>query len=70
MITCREIKVRYKQTLVGCSGVLMPLVIVCAGLVVRVGLGKVSGTPLALSGHDLRHREGCAMGLLICSLIS
>src|SRR5437867_5592943 len=50
MITWREIKVKYKQTVMGMLwAVLMPLVIVCAGLVVRVAFAKVSGTPLALS---------------------
>ena len=50
MITWREIKVRYKQTVMGMLwAVLMPLVIVCAGLVVRVALAKVSETPLAWS---------------------
>ncbi len=50
MLTWREIKVKYKQTVMGMLwAVLMPLVIVCAGLVVRVAFAKVSGTPLALS---------------------
>jgi ABC-type polysaccharide/polyol phosphate export permease len=50
MLTWREIKVRYKQTVMGMLwAVLMPLVIVCAGLVVRFAFAKVSGTPLALS---------------------
>jgi homopolymeric O-antigen transport system permease protein len=50
MITWREIKVRYKQTVMGTLwAVLMPLVIVCAGLVVRVAFANVSRTPLAWS---------------------
>ena len=50
MITWREIQVRYKQTVMGMLwAVLMPLVIVCAGLVIRVALAKVSETPLAWS---------------------
>jgi len=50
MITWREIKVKYKQTVMGMLwAVLMPLVIVCAGLVVRFAFAKASGTPLAMS---------------------
>ena len=50
MITWREIKVKYKQTVMGMLwAVLMPLVIVGAGLVVRFAFARVSGTPLALS---------------------
>src|SRR5438105_10017698 len=50
MITWREIKVKYKQSVMGMLwAVLMPLVIVCAGLLVRYAFAMVSGTPLALS---------------------
>jgi len=50
MITWREIKVKYKQSVMGMLwAVLMPLVIVCAGLIVRYAFATVSGTPLALS---------------------
>jgi ABC-type polysaccharide/polyol phosphate export permease len=50
MSTWREIKVKYKQSVMGMLwAVLMPLVIVCAGLLVRFAFAMVSGTPLALS---------------------
>jgi lipopolysaccharide transport system permease protein len=50
MITWREIRLKYKQTVMGTLwAVLMPLVIVGAGLVLRFAFAKVSGTPLALS---------------------
>jgi ABC-type polysaccharide/polyol phosphate export permease len=50
MITWREIKVKYKQSVMGMLwAVLMPLVIVSAGLIVRYAFATVSGTPLALS---------------------
>ena len=50
ILTWREIKVRYKQSVMGLLwAVLMPLVIVCAGVVVRFAFSRVSGTPLALS---------------------
>jgi lipopolysaccharide transport system permease protein len=50
MITWREIKMKYKQSVMGMLwAVLMPLVIVCAGLIVRFAFARVSGTPLALS---------------------
>jgi ABC-type polysaccharide/polyol phosphate export permease len=47
MLTWREIRVKYKQSVMGMSGaVLMPVVIVSAGVVVRVGFSIVSGQPL------------------------
>ena len=50
MITWREIKAKYKQSVMGMLwAVLMPLVIVCAGFLVRFAFATVSGTPLALS---------------------
>jgi lipopolysaccharide transport system permease protein len=50
IITWREIRVKYKQSVMGMLwAVLMPSVIVCAGLVVRYAFATVSGTPLALS---------------------
>jgi lipopolysaccharide transport system permease protein len=50
MSTWREIKVKYKQSVMGMLwAVLMPLVIVCAGLLVRYAFAMVSGKPLALS---------------------
>lgn len=50
ILTWREIKVRYKQSVMGLLwAVLMPLVIVCAGVVVRYAFSRVSGTPIALS---------------------
>src|SRR2546430_3135956 len=50
MITWREIKVKYKQSVMGMLwAVLMPLVIVGAGLVVRYAIAKASGTPLRMS---------------------
>jgi ABC-type polysaccharide/polyol phosphate export permease len=50
ILAWREIKVRYKQSVMGLLwAVLMPLVIVCSGLIVRYGFAQVSGTPLALT---------------------
>src|SRR5262245_65514716 len=50
ILTWREVKVRYKQSVMGLLwAVLMPLVIVCAGLVVRLAFSRISGTPIALS---------------------
>jgi ABC-type polysaccharide/polyol phosphate export permease len=50
MITWREIKLKYKQSVMGMLwAVLMPIVIVCAGLMVRFAFATVSGIPLALS---------------------
>ena len=49
MLTWREIKVKYKQSVMGMLwAVLMPLVIVCAGLIVRCAFAAASGQPLVL----------------------
>jgi ABC-type polysaccharide/polyol phosphate export permease len=46
----REIRVKYKQSVMGMMwAVLMPIVIVCAGLVVRLAFSMLSGRPLALA---------------------
>ncbi|HVN39513.1 MAG TPA: ABC transporter permease [Myxococcota bacterium] len=50
ILTWREIKVRYKQSVMGMLwAVLMPLIIVCSGLIVRYAFSQVSGKPLELS---------------------
>jgi ABC-type polysaccharide/polyol phosphate export permease len=50
ILTWREIKVRYKQSVMGLAwAILMPLAIVCSGIVVRFAFSHVSGTPLALT---------------------
>jgi ABC-type polysaccharide/polyol phosphate export permease len=50
MITWREIRVKYKQSVMGMLwAVLMPSVIVCAGLIVRYAFATVSGKSLVLS---------------------
>jgi len=50
MLTLRDIKIRYKQTVMGFLwAFFMPLLIVCAGLIVKKGFSIVSGKPLELS---------------------
>jgi lipopolysaccharide transport system permease protein len=50
MITWREIKLKYKQSIMGVLwAVLMPLIVVSAGLLVRFALATVSGTALSMS---------------------
>ena len=50
ILTWREFKIRYKQSVMGLLwAVLMPLVIVCAGIIVRYAFSRVSGKPLVLS---------------------
>ena len=45
MLTWRDIKVRYKQSLMGMLwAVFMPALIVCAGLLIRVAMGHLAGT--------------------------
>jgi ABC-type polysaccharide/polyol phosphate export permease len=47
MLTLRDIKVKYKQSIMGVLwAILMPLVITAAGVVVKVGLARVSGRPV------------------------
>lgn len=50
MLTLRDIKIRYKQTVMGFLwAIFMPLLIVCAGLIIKKGFSIVSGKPLELS---------------------
>ena len=52
MITWREIRIRYKQSVMGLLwAVLMPIIITCAGVVVRVAASRVSGRPI--TGADI-----------------
>jgi lipopolysaccharide transport system permease protein len=47
MITWREIRIRYKQSVMGLLwAVLMPIIITSAGVVVRVAVSRVSGRPI------------------------
>src|SRR5437879_1588289 len=47
MLTWREIRIKYKQSLMGMLwAILMPVVIVSAGIVVRVGFSVLSGRPV------------------------
>jgi ABC-type polysaccharide/polyol phosphate export permease len=47
MLTLRDIKVKYKQSVMGFLwAILMPLIITSAGVIVKVGLAKVSGKPV------------------------
>ncbi len=50
MIAWRDIRVKYKQTLMGFLwAILMPAIIVCAGILVKLAVSTVSGKPLQLS---------------------
>ena len=49
--TTRDVKLRYKQAIMGFAwAVFMPILVVLAGLVVRVAMAYVAGKPLALAG--------------------
>jgi ABC-type polysaccharide/polyol phosphate export permease len=49
MLALRDIKVRYKQSVMGFFwAILMPMLIVCAGMVVRYAYAVASNTPLNL----------------------
>jgi len=50
MITWRDIRIRYKQSVMGFFwAILMPVLIVSAGVVVKVGMARVSGRPLQIA---------------------
>jgi len=50
IITWREIKIKYKQSVMGMAwAVLMPCIIVCAGLIVRLAFARLSRNPVTLS---------------------
>jgi lipopolysaccharide transport system permease protein len=50
MLTWRDIRIKYKQSVMGLLwAVLMPTLIVSAGLVVKLGLARVTGRQLQLS---------------------
>lgn len=47
VLTWRDIQIKYKQSIMGLLwAVLMPMIIVGAGMVVRIGMAKLSGTEL------------------------
>jgi len=50
LLTWREIKIRYKQSIIGLAwAILMPAIIVAAGVLVRVGLTQVVGGHVTLA---------------------
>lgn len=50
MLTRRDISIKYRQSAMGFLwALLMPMLIVGAGVLVKIGLGSVSGKPIAMS---------------------
>lgn len=50
-LTLRDIKLRYKQAVMGFAwAILMPMLVILAGLVVRLAMAHLSGQPLASKG--------------------
>ena len=50
-LTLRDIKLRYKQAVMGFAwAILMPLLVILAGLVIRLAMAHLSGEPLASRG--------------------
>jgi ABC-type polysaccharide/polyol phosphate export permease len=50
MITWREIKIKYKQSVMGFMwAIFMPILIICAGIFVKFAMSKLSGKPFTLS---------------------
>ena len=65
MITWREIRIRYKQSVMGLLwAVLMPIIITGAGVMVRVVASKVSGHPDHGGRHRWNRRQSIAVGVL------
>lgn len=48
VLTWRDVKIKYKQSVMGLLwAVLMPTIIVVAGMLIRLAMSKMSGTPLS-----------------------
>ena len=48
MITWRDIRIKYKQSIMGFMwAIFMPMIIVAAGVVIKLAFSKISGEPLA-----------------------
>ncbi len=63
MITYRDIKVRYKQSIMGFLwAILMPILIVMSGVVVRYAYAMVSHAPLKNCGYSQRGDQVGSLG--------
>jgi ABC-type polysaccharide/polyol phosphate export permease len=50
MMTLRDIRIKYKQSVMGFMwAILMPLIVISAGILVRLAISKLSGAPFTLS---------------------
>jgi len=64
MIAWREIKIRYKQSVMGFFwAILLPAVVVGAGILVRYGMSALSGKPVSAEANRRRDGESIAMGV-------
>ena len=64
MITYRDIKVRYKQSVMGFLwAVLMPVFIVMSGVVVRYAYALAAHKPLQDGGHRERGGQVASLGV-------
>jgi ABC-type polysaccharide/polyol phosphate export permease len=51
VMTARDIKIKYKQSIMGLMwAILMPAIIVGAGMLIRVAMAKMSGVPVSTDG--------------------
>ena len=65
MIAYRDIKVRYKQSIMGFLwAVLMPVLIVLSGVVVRYAYAMSAHAPLKTAGYRRRGSEITPLGIL------
>jgi len=69
MITWREIRIRYKQSVIGVLwAVLMPMVIVSAGVIVRLAFATLSGSPMKLTDLTSVTVKAAPWAFLVASL--
>ncbi len=64
IVTWRDIKIKYKQSVMGLLwAILMPGLIIAAGLLVQLGVSQLSGRPFTLDTLAASRREVAAVGL-------
>lgn len=69
MLALRDIKVRYKQSLMGfCWAILMPMLIVSAGIIVRYAYAIVSNKPLNLTDLATLSVKAVVWAFLVSSI--
>ena len=64
MIAWRDIHIKYKQSIMGFMwAILMPTLIILTGVLVRLVMAKLSGTPVNMTQVASGIGEGCSLGI-------